>query len=298
MDVGTAVATAGSGGQNVQGTAATFTLVPSTMTNITLSGDAPMWWQFNGAAVASGAGVAPVIELRVVVDGVAGPARVLSVNSGYNMISADFLLRGTAGNHTGYVEWRRATGARIARLFNGHMTAVGLQGAQGATGPAGPGFVSFGAGATPVVLAPSSPTGLRVLASDIVHESPNDDRGVESVEQIRRINTRNATPTVVQSWVIGSGTAEMVDVAVTALASGGSLAGAFSRAASYRNQAGTPTLFGGVDVTKTHLDAGASGLWGVTMTHTGATGLVYVFGTPTATITWGSFLRRQIQKVR
>lgn len=282
----------------VQATAQTFTMIPSSMANIVLNSNAPMWWNFNGSARVSGtAGIAPLVDLRMVVDGVPGPIKTIVIPSGIGHIDASFMRPGDAGAHTGWVEWRRATGTgRRISLTGGQVNAVGLEGAIGPTGPAGPSNVSYNYSGTasyiPVVLAPSTPTGLVIKATDLTYDSGVAGTVVVK-ENIKTVITRNATPTAVISWVIGSGTVEMVDIAVTAIASGGGLAATFKQAMSARNQSGTPTIFGGVDALQNH-SAGTSVSWGLTMAYTGVTGIAYVFGTATATINWQAVLRRQI----
>lgn len=293
MPVGTAVVTG-----IVQATAQTFTMIPSSMANIVLNGNSPMWWNFNGSANVSGTlGIAPLVDVRIVVDGTPGPIKRITIPSGTGHIAANFVIQGVAGAHTGWVEWMRATGTgRRISLQGGQVQAIGLEGAVGPTGPAGPSSVSYSYSGTasyvPVVLAPSAPTGLVVEATDIAYDG---DAFIKINENIKTVITRNATPTAVISWIIGSGTVEMVDIAVTAIASGGSLAATFKQAMSVRNQSGTPTIFGGVDSLQNH-SAGNSANWGLTMTYTGATGIAYVFGTATATINWHAVLRRQIGK--
>jgi hypothetical protein len=127
---------------HIQPTALTYTAIPSTYISITLNANANILWDYAMQLIASGvtvgAGGPANVETRWVVDGVARRENQVLVHTGpveVSSILADFY---SAGNHTGYIEWRKTAASRIVSLDKGSFRAVGLQGAAGVQGPTGP----------------------------------------------------------------------------------------------------------------------------------------------------------------
>ena len=115
-----------------------FTTAASSIVSIRLDAPAMTIWDFFGNVIASGGtGLTHRYAFRINVDGTPGPKFLLFAPSGPFAALANFNLTLGSGNHTGFLEWRRETGFKSARIEDGILRAVGLQAIVGATGPAG-----------------------------------------------------------------------------------------------------------------------------------------------------------------
>jgi hypothetical protein len=135
----------------VGGTAAGFTAIPSSYFNLTSNVDqSNVLGVFMGSVDTTGgtggtggATFGALMEVRVVIDGIAGPIMPFYVNgaSGFTQPDAVSVMNvqaRPAGVHTLYAEWRKTFGSRAFALRSGQMFGLANEGPVGATGPTGP----------------------------------------------------------------------------------------------------------------------------------------------------------------
>ena len=123
----------------VQPTSTVFTTIPSSTIALTMDATAWSTWDvYAQLAATGGTGPGNIIEMGIVVDNVLGPISTIDIGSGISDITAKYNVQLNSGNHTGYVQWRTATGYRLGNLKIGALTAIGLEGVIGPTGPTGP----------------------------------------------------------------------------------------------------------------------------------------------------------------
>ena len=131
----------------VQPTSTTATGVPSS--SIVLPMDVTAWTAWDSdmqIGVTGGTGISELIEVNLVVDGLQGPISRISVQTGQiSDVTAQYNLQLGAGNHTGYLQFRVATGYLVPFIRGGQLRAIGLEGVLGPTGPAGAGSAVGGA---------------------------------------------------------------------------------------------------------------------------------------------------------
>jgi hypothetical protein len=133
------------------GTPVGFTAIPSSYFNLTTNvANSNIIGIFNasidttgGTGGTGGATFAAFAEVRVVIDGVAGPIMPIYVPaySGFSMPEHVVAIHAAArpsGVHTLYAEWRKTFGSRALKLAAGEMHAIASEGPVGATGATGP----------------------------------------------------------------------------------------------------------------------------------------------------------------
>jgi len=180
-------------------TSTTFTAVPSSI--LVLHMDTTAWtqWEVAGSiGITGGTGYQWQGDVQVVIDGIGGPVsrigqvgmtgpntggtatvnKLFTVNNIYN-------IQLTAGYHTGYVQFRTASGYRVPWVQFGELSAVGLEGVLGPLGPTGG-------------IGPTGPTGAAGVTGAT---GPTGPQGATGVTGAPGINAYSTTPVFTQPAV-------------------------------------------------------------------------------------------------
>jgi collagen type VII alpha len=302
-----------------------FTAIPSSIFNISLDADAPIRIDFQGLfAIGVGTGLVPgnVINTRLVLDGIPGPEIMQFVPSGVNYganglrgqpIVQKMMAVTTAGSHTGYLEWARATGFRVINMLYGHIDAIGLQAPAGPTGPAGGGGgISTGIFGVDLATGPTAAVVVSISGYsqanatgnvDIIASRTTNEAGTKSIifTDQEEVTTTATGWTPLMSFSLDeniagrTGTINHIDASISALQiapTGGNLSASFKLAYDIRRFNGTSVGVPSGAVSQMMYEQKDNANWLATCTFSGPTGAVLVNSQSTGTVVWGGFVQR------